>query len=73
MLYSEAVVQRCSVKKVFLKFSQGSQENTCTLCENEFCEIFKNVFYRTSLVAASAYYFILYISFHDKPGKGLAK
>ena len=25
----EAVVQRCSVKKVFLKISQDSQENTC--------------------------------------------
>ena len=26
----EAVVQRCSVKKVFLKISQNSQENVCT-------------------------------------------
>ena len=26
---AEAVVQRCSVKKVFLKISQNSQENTC--------------------------------------------
>ena len=26
---SEAVVQRCSVKKVFLEISQNSQENTC--------------------------------------------
>ena len=25
----EAVVQRCSVKKVFLKISQNSLENTC--------------------------------------------
>ena len=25
----EAVVQRCSVKKVFLKISQNSQENSC--------------------------------------------
>ena len=25
---SEAVVRRCSVKKVFLKISQNSQENT---------------------------------------------
>ena len=25
----EAVVQRCSVKKVFLKISQNSQESTC--------------------------------------------
>ena len=27
--YLEAVTQRCSVKKVFLKISQNSQENTC--------------------------------------------
>ena len=25
----EAVVQRCSVKKVFLQISQNSQENSC--------------------------------------------
>ena len=25
----EAVVQRCSVKKLFLEISQNSQENTC--------------------------------------------
>ena len=49
----EAVVQRCSVKKVFLRISQNSQENTCvsnfmkkeTLAQVffcEFCEISKN-------------------------------
>ena len=27
--FSEAVGQRCSVKKVFLEISQNSQENTC--------------------------------------------
>ena len=27
--YLEAVVQRCSVKKVLLEISQNSQENTC--------------------------------------------
>ena len=27
--YVEAVVQRCSVKKVFLEISQNSQESTC--------------------------------------------
>ena len=26
----EAIVQKCSVKKVFLKISQNSQENTCS-------------------------------------------
>ena len=29
ILPSEAVAQRCSVKKVFLEISQNSQENTC--------------------------------------------
>ena len=29
-LIAEAVFRRCSVKKVFLKISQNSQENTCT-------------------------------------------
>ena len=29
-LTSEAVVQRCSVKKVFLEISQNSQKNSCT-------------------------------------------
>ena len=28
-LMKEAVVRRCSVKKVFLQVSQNSQENTC--------------------------------------------
>ena len=27
--FSEAVVQRCSVKKVFLEISQNSQQNIC--------------------------------------------
>ena len=63
----EAVVQRCSVKKVFLKISQNSQENTCgrvsflinlqsltQVFSREFCGIsMNNFFYRTSLVAAS--------------------
>ena len=29
MIYTEAVVQRCSIKKVFLEILQNSQENTC--------------------------------------------
>ena len=29
LLLEEVVVQRCSVKKVFLEISQNSQENTC--------------------------------------------
>ena len=29
MIFLEAVIQRCSVKTVFLEISQNSQENTC--------------------------------------------
>ena len=66
---TKAVTQMCSAKKVFLKLSQNSQENTCVrvsflvklqaldsgiLFSCEFCEIFKNTFFhRTPLVAAS--------------------
>ena len=62
---TEAVVQRCSVKKVFLEISHNSQENTRagvsfkkeTLAQVfpcEFCEISNNAFLnRTPLVAAS--------------------
>ena len=51
-LESEAVVQSCYIKKVFLEISQNSHENTC-----EFCEIPKNAFsYRTPPVAASVSY-----------------
>ena len=53
---TQAVVRKCCVKKVFLKNSQNSQENTCagafikkeTLAQEfsgEFCEIFKNTFF----------------------------
>ena len=73
----EAIAQGVP-KKVFLKFPQNSQENTCTtvsfsikcrlacnfikkgtlvqVFSCEFCEIFKNIyFYRTRLAAASEY------------------
>ena len=63
----EAVIQTCSVKKVFLEISQNSQENTCArvsfliklqawpgVFSCKFCEIFKKTFlYRKPLVAAS--------------------
>ena len=29
-VYTDAVTQRCSIKKVFLEISQNSQESTCT-------------------------------------------
>ena len=69
---SEAVVQRSSVKKVFLEILQKSHQNTCarvsyliscgpeTLAQVfscEFCEISKATFFqRTPLVAASTNY-----------------
>ena len=47
MCHTEAVVRRCSVKKVFLEISQNSQENTCAreISKNTFCEISKNTFF----------------------------
>ena len=67
--FLEAVVRRCSVKKVFLEISQNSQENTCArdsffnkveslaqLFSCGLCKISKNThFYRTPLVAASGF------------------
>ena len=61
----EAVAQRRSVKKVFLKISQNLQENICwslivdkeTLTQVffcEFCEIFKNSFFNTTPVVAAS-------------------
>ena len=63
-LFTEAVSQRCSVKNVFLKISQISQENTCARdsfliklhASGEFCKISKNTFsHRTTPVAASVF------------------
>ena len=52
----EAVLRRCSVKKLFLRILENSQENTCTevsfyqsyrspVLSCEFCEIFKNTYF----------------------------
>ena len=64
-LCSEAVVQECSVKKVFLEISQNWQENISArvsiqtgtqMFSCEFCEISKNPFFHSDtappLVAA---------------------
>ena len=64
----EAVVQRCSVKKVFFEISQNSQENTCArvsfLIE---LQVFINTFFhRTPLVAASAVFFLLSLIIFSK-------
>ena len=50
MLCSEAVAQKCSVKKAFLKISQKSQENTCARVS-----LFKK-FYKTLILTI---YFVL--------------
>ena len=44
MASPEAVVQRCSAKKMLLNITQNSQENYC-----EFCEIFKNTYFEEHL------------------------
>ena len=62
----EAVVRRCSVKRMLLEISRNSHENTCArdlflikeslaqVFSCEFCEISKNTFfYRKTPVAAS--------------------
>ena len=67
--WSEALAQRCPVKKLFLETSQSSQKSTCptpaTLLKRdsntgvscECCEISKNIFsYRTPTVAASEWF-----------------
>ena len=71
----DAVVQRCSAKKVFLEVSQNIQEITCarvsflkeTLAQVFFCEcceISKNTFlHRTPLVAPSKSILALTFSF----------
>ena len=47
---SDAVVRRCSAKKVFLEISQNLPENTCArVFSYEFCEIFKNNFFTEHL------------------------
>ena len=47
MEITEAVVRRCSAKKVFLQISQNSQESKC-----EFCQISKNTFLYFFVVSA---------------------
>ena len=52
----EAVIRRCSIKKMFLNIFQNSQENTSFIKKEtpvqvlscEFCKTFKNTFYSAS-------------------------
>ena len=66
----EAVVPRCSVKKIFLEISLNSQENTCASISSvsqlywketltqvfscEFCEISQNTFYYRTPLVAAS-------------------
>ena len=59
MASPEAVVQRCSVKKLLLKFAQHSQENTCVgapiqMFSYEFCKIFKNTYFEEHLCTTAS-------------------
>ena len=72
-LFLEAVVLTCSIKKVFLKISQNSQENTCarglrpaTLFKKEtlaqvfsceFCEISKNISFYRTPLVAASIFY----------------
>ena len=67
---TEAVIRNCSIRKVFIKISQNSQENTCarvtflikcikkeTLAEVfscEFCETFKNTSFYRATLVAAS-------------------
>ena len=46
--FTEAVVRRCSVKKVLLKISQNSQENSCARVS--FLNFIKNFIKKETLV-----------------------
>ena len=51
---AEAVVKRCSIKKVFLEIAQNSQENTCERASGtgvscEVCKISKYTFFTKHL------------------------
>ena len=46
ILWSEAVVQRCSVKNVFLEISQNSHENTCVTVSSLVNFLKKRLWYR---------------------------
>ena len=51
--HSEAVVQMCSVKKVFLEISQNSQESTCTRVSWILWNFQEHIFLQNASVAAS--------------------
>ena len=63
--FTEAVVQRCSVKKVFLEISQNSQKNICARVSFfQLCEISKSTFFgRAPLVVAFGFYKVAIIFF----------
>ena len=65
----EAVVQRCSLKKVFLKISQYWQENTWAFIEEEkkvqvffcqYCEILRTIFFVEHLPSLDLIYIFFF-------------
>ena len=46
----QMLYRRCSIKKLFSKISQYSQENNC-----EYCEIFKNTYFEEYLQTAASH------------------
>ena len=68
IIFPEAVTQRCSVTKVFLKILQNSQENNCASLFFDknaciflwiFAKFLRTTFFRTPLVAAFEHAFLL--------------
>ena len=56
--FSEAVAGRCSSKKVLLKILQYSKlkETLAQVLSCEYCEAFKNSFYRIPPIVVSAFF-----------------
>ena len=54
----EAVVQMCSVKKVFLKISQNSHENTCDRDSEIFVKFLRTPFYMEQLRWLLLYFYL---------------
>ena len=54
LVETEAVVQRCSVRKVFLEISQNSKEALTQVLSCELCQISKNIILHTTPVVAAS-------------------
>ena len=54
LVETEAVVQTCSVRKVFLEISQNSKEALTQVLSRELCQISKNIILHTTPVVAAS-------------------